>query len=317
MELYLAGTSLAEVSTGVDFVISTTNDISPHSVEGIRSGTSNHARINFAEPADDFWFSCYVYSSAGSTSPQSYIILGDGNQDRIRIRSVSTPESVFEYHNGSSWIGVGGNLPLPAALVRLDIRVRFDDTLGEISLYIDGNLEASFTGDTSFGNAIDRLWFCRRSNSGSSYSTISSWFATDVDSRPIEMVIRVPTGNGTHTDWDGSYTDIDEIGLEVSDHIDSTANGERSTFTKGSLAAYSGWAVHSVAHVMHGVRGAGAAVSLSSTVRYGGDDFDSDPFPVSELPGNFFTKMDVNPDTSLAWDIDDLDGAEFGVLTVL
>lgn len=312
MTVYFAGTSVAD-HTGAGSV-ATTNLAS-----GVSEGVSLNSPALMIVPfnaVDQLWIAFTIYVPNGTNgNANGFCNILFGSTPLFRLRNTGSGTAILEYWNSSSWTQVGSSSSISnGTLNRMDIRLRIHDTLGELAWYHNGSLIASMTGDTlhTANTTVNSLQITEFGTSGAD-GTVSAWFGASFDTRGIQMVQRPATGNGAYTSWTGDYTDIDGNGIDDSAGITSMVPDDMETFTKANLAAYAGWDVHAVIHAMRVRQGISSFAEISTIVRYGSTDYESDPITPTTSLIPMISVMEVNPSTSDPWDISDLSTSEFGV----
>lgn len=125
----------------------------------------------------------------------------------------------------------------------------------------------------------------------------------------------IATGNGTYTDWTGSYTDIDERPSNQADSIIAYTPGDRETFVMSDLAVING----DVKGVQQNTYTYGMGVyDLRMTQRVSGTNYDSSNIlPYDLLDGSNTYKFGISEAADLsstAWTTSSVNASEFGVL---
>lgn len=125
--------------------------------------------------------------------------------------------------------------------------------------------------------------------------------------------VLLPNGAGTHADWTGAATDVDDPATPDDDttYATTATAGHRSTFALGALAA-GAVSVKGVA-VNHRMRKDDAgARTARAMVRSGATDDPSDTFSVSDSYAWRQALWDDNPDTGAAWSVAAVNALEAG-----
>ena len=129
---------------------------------------------------------------------------------------------------------------------------------------------------------------------------------------------QVPTGNGTHTDWDGDYTSVDDGAINDADTITSTSVGEKETFTAPNYSSTPIGSVIKAVAVTARARNDGGASPQNFTpiLRIGSTDYLATGSP--PLNSGFSGTCVIfpeDPSTSLDWASVTNVNTEFGVVS--
>lgn len=239
MPVFFAATSW----TDMDYIAHTaarceeTYPKSPHVLEsiGLRSGggaqDNDIVAYKSGTPPTEFWTQFYISSAAGLSSQDvnidvyvGSVIVGmyDGSVIRAAPRGGSYTELLTVLDNSVN---------------KVDIYQRIDAS-GEIQVYINDNLEWTYTGDTT--NTYSRLFgivMLVDSTGSTDYYGNVSGIIMDTQSTLLST-LRQPTinGDGATVEWNGTYADIFNLTPDIKDGVGITANAADQTqqFTVGT-----------------------------------------------------------------------------------
>lgn len=232
----------------------------------------------------------------------------------LSLRKLVNSTTFHVYYSTSS--GSIQNVAVSApstGLHRWDIywKIAADGT-GQFTIYQDGVSYWSLSGQNNGrGTTILDLRFNREGGGSGNLRVYSGIIIADEDTRLLNCVYQRPTGNGSLTDWTNGYTAIDEAGIDITDYIYATADGQQETFTFPAIPA----GVSSDDPVFCRLRASGLAgtMAIEAICKSGGTVYNL---------GTLFAagacalgrKFDVtnDPDTAALWTVADLDAAEFG-----
>ena len=192
---------------------------------------------------------CYVDSWSGAVDLFSFYHTGTGQ----RVAGVKTDASsnVRLHVGGVEVSSTPGTFTLTQGLHFIDIHFIYNNTTGEIVLYVDHSERLRFTGDTTAAGTggFDSIALYRGSNLFGRYNRYSEIIVTQTDSTiPMRLHTGYPDGLGNYNQFTGSYQDIDEVALDSSDFIYSGIVGEKhTTTTKNVSGAFSNYDVYAVA----------------------------------------------------------------------
>ncbi len=326
MTILAFGTSTAEFVDGLGppdglTVNTTAAQIAPEVSEGFKFNGDLNTRLSKTFSGQtELWASFYIYWT-GSSPPSDGepLILSANGTDLFRIEHLNAL-ATFQYWN-SSWIDIGtGTAPGIGVLHRYDVQVIMHDTTGVAKLWINGVEVASLGGgDTIFTSETDidtASW--GRATFQSQASTYSGVIIADEDTRSMVYAQAAIDGDGGETDWTGASTDIDEVGFDDADSIQSSVNAEKSTFTFGALpSAYnSGYSVVGVGVSARAIKGLTGPSNLQLACRSNSvNGFSSNKALALTLEAyqHVFT---VNPDTTNPWSFSEADASEIGVQAI-
>lgn len=210
-------------------------------------------------------------------------------------------------------------LPLNAA-VRLDLHLKIADTGGVAQFYVDGTLVATATSDdtklTPAVTGIDKAEFAGPVTGGD--TNWSAIFFADEDTRAMQMIQMLPTGNSTaNTAWSGSYTAVDETGFDDADNNIATASGQNKGYTHGALPSTyaSGYEVKAVILSGRMAKGQNHSMDIKTLLRVGGVNYIGASFGAELTTKAKQIVMPLNPATGLPWTYAEA-ASEFGVACV-
>lgn len=258
-----------------------------------------------------FWFHARINTNDTNT--------GDGSS-RIRFVDTASGDSQIEFtrgdnvgtwrvrrrDSGGSLTNVGPSLSISQGVwLNLDIEYVVHASTGSIKIYLDEVLAASYTGDTSIdAGSWDDIIFESAIFDNMNYAEI---IISTTSTLGMRLAALHPDGNGNHTDWSGSYTDVDEVDYNAGDFASTNAANQSTTYTMsatptevddknivfvratGSIFSDTTYDVEPLMRIGTTTY-AGSTVSLASGVNYVKTDYtispaSSAPFTVSELDG--------------------------------
>lgn len=198
-----------------------------------------------------------------------------------------------------------------------EAKVYIHDTEGYVTIYKSGELFYELTGiDTRNGaNAyINEIEF--RTYSTTCY--IDDLYIDDADVLgDIKVETLYPSGAGATTQWDASagdnYACVDETPLNSdTDYVSTATASEIDTYAFGDLATTAG-TVYGVQVNMIARKDDAGSRSIAPVVRPASTDRVGTTQSISDSYVDYIQMYAVNPEDSAAWEIADVNGAEFGV----
>ena len=154
---------------------------------------------------------------------------------------------------------------------------------------------------------IDDLYICNDSGS------MNNDFLGDVRVQSI-----FPTADGNSTQWTPStgtshYALIDETAPNGdTDYVSETTAGEKDTYAFGNLTSTSG-TIKGVQVLINARKDDAGSRSIAPVYRPVSTDYDGTTVSVSDSYAYLREITEVSPETSVAWTIAEINGAEFGV----
>jgi hypothetical protein len=132
------------------------------------------------------------------------------------------------------------------------------------------------------------------------------------------MAQLAPTAAGFYSQWNGAFTDIDEVGIADSLFIDTPTANNISTFDKTTVpsALDSGYEVVAIGIVAKAKRGAGGPQNLQLVCRSGTTDGVSSTIALDLGYENHRAVFATDPNTASAWTFANLDACEIGVKAI-
>lgn len=319
MAILFAGTSMADMEINSGSSLSTnTSRITPNVVEGI--DCDNNGRFSKTpdfSPVNEVWVSDYI-GTAGTTSGTNNTILLNGPLAAPLIRIAFTSGFfVLQVYRSGAWVTLATSvLSVPTTLFRVDFQCKLSSTVGVLKLYINGALYVEFAGNTAPTSGID-IYSLTVGNITSGICVHSATMVADEDTRGLTFVQRLPTGNGALSQWTGSYTDIDETGINDTDFITPASAGQISTFTFPTLPSqYTDYDVRAVVLSGRGQAGASDPTLFDMVARISGVNYFAAPTDIPPAFGGRQIVYNNNPATGVPWTRAEVDAAQFGFRSV-
>lgn len=219
-------------------------------------------------------------------------------------------------------LALGTAVLSPGVYYQLGVHVLIHDSTGQVHVSVDEVADISVTGvDTRNGQtgSCDRFQIRGEFGWTTRHDDIHYWTGND-DKGNSRVVGRLVDGDGAHTDWDLSGGSdhsalVDDPAPDGdATYVSSDTGGQRDSYTVAALGVDPTATVFAVlARAVTRKLDIGSRVVALFT-RVAGTDFDgSDQNPTfGYLP--MTQAWEVNPDTTSAWTVAEVDGAEVGIL---
>lgn len=256
----------------------------------------------------------YIATAPASASEECFSIRSSAAL-KLAVRVTSARVLAVYAADGTTLLGTGTTVLLLNTWYRIEVSAA-NGTSAAYSLYIDGNLELSGTGNLAATNvATLRLGKGTNRNGQSVDFYHDDWCVSDTSFiGPGECRAMALDGNGTYTALTGTYTDYDETPSNGdTDYVSTAAAGaETATCASASASGISG-RINGVkaciqARFVSGVGGAATSIRLRSASTNSDSTLHTSD-TAYELLTKYYT---TDPATSLAWSPAALDGVEVG-----
>lgn len=310
-------TTLAYTTSGrfdplyADHTIGVRGSDSPQTVKWINPETGEQATLN------DGWFHCdYWHSTSGSSGDVIWQLENINDIGLFRLYSSSANTLRADYYNGTSWvtswitgIDTGGS-----TLHQMDIHWTITPTTIYLGVYIDESLEGEATA--SFSGMLPAASFYLRPGGFTVGTFWSQFLVSDTNTIGCKVGALLLSGNGTHTAWDGVYTDVNDFSVNDADLISSDTTDAKETFTTTDIAALPD-TNYFLAGLWIGTRGRRGTVDpdhITPIVRVSGTDYDCDyNADLNQLSfEGSINCFPLNPDTGELWTLAQANAAEPG-----
>lgn len=292
----------------------------------VQSGTSMIARAPFASTnQSEVWVHLQeFYTTTNGSSAVPFITLYNASgQGVLRLYQSSLTVRRLQYWNGTAWTDIGSTFSMTSgARASIDIYCKIADSGGEFSIYVDSVLKATLTGDTNLfsGSEVSYVEISPTHSTNSANQGWSQLICSTTDTRLMKLSTLRPSGAGSSSDWAGAYTDVDDVGFaNDADYITSGTANQISTFALSDLSTEA-QALTPLAIVAtgRGRRGSTGPQNVQLAIRTGGTVYAAANDPnIGASFGNFTQRVwDVNPNTSAAWTLSDVQALEAGVKSI-
>lgn len=286
----------------------------------VDSGESFYLDLGTSEL--DVWVHAnIVFDNAGGGADDPFCVFRDigAGQDIVNFSGLNG-DFTIAYWNGSGTTEFNTFVSIPTdTLDTYDMRVFIDGSVGAFQLYQNGLLLGEVTGDTDFDSlTTERIQFKPIDTNIDTF--FSEIIIDDADTIGQRLITLGVDGNGGETDWNGTVTDVDEVGpVDDGTSIDNDTDGEYETFTAEDVdsAFTAGYDVNAVIIASTAASDATGVSNMSHALRIDSTNYDGANLSglTSSLVPGFQTIWATNPDTTNDWVVAELDDIEIGVLS--
>ena len=262
----------------------------------------------------------------GTTTNVSRVIatIADGTAEQISIRTNSS--GVLTVSRAGTLLATGSTVLSTSTWYYIELKFTIHASAGVIELHLNGATEIASTSSLNTRATANTQWNAvglGTSSANSVYYLYDDLYVLDTSTGsntdflgPIRVVALYPAGAGNYAQWtpnggsnDGSvsetYNDEDN-----SFNQSATAN-QIDSFVFQDLPVVSG-SVFAIQHILVARQDAGAARTIAPLQRSGGSDYVGTTKALSTTYQFLTDIKDVNPVDSAAFEVADVNGAEFG-----
>ena len=303
-----------------------------NSTNTVFSATGREQELVFSSAVGSFWFHA-TYSQIAFTATDAGEVLRfkSASGGELRLRGNGSGGTALECMmrfekttNGTTWTQIGSSFLLRSGVVlNLDLKVILHASTGEVRLFANGVQVFSFTGDTSTQTNTANGVYLGNSTTGAASSDIvwSELVVADEPTFDWHVATLNPTAAGTHTQWTGAFSDIDDAGVNYADLITTNVVNNQSSFqitdtvsTQTNNNIIKALAVASRSSITPDATPA----DLQHIVRSGGTTYATANLAVPK-DGNYHSRSTLyatDPATSAAWTPAGVNALEIGVKAV-
>lgn len=288
------------------------------------NGVQAYVEMNFA-PIAEVWVSFELYVSARRNFFNMLEFFNTAYSTTQPLFAIKCPTDNtplrFYYWNGTTMVDAG-TLPndfFDTSTRRYDTRLKMANTGGvfEVMKELRDLSTASIT-DTIHTTAttIDRIRVAGGGVGPAHRHFYFNIFAADEDTKQYELASVTPSANGALQGWTGTFSNINEAGVNDATTISAAAADSISTFIFPAIATR--LTHYRVAAMILGGRGSGGAASpttFEGVARVGGTEYTKTTeatVPISLATGPFMFKWTLNPATGLPWTVAEINASQWG-----
>ncbi len=255
-------------------------------------------------------------TSSGNDSPM--FVMKDGDVEVARI-GMSNGNVRNQNADGlGAWINTQ---EWPSRFVtgprRVTCKLVLHATNGEFTTWYDNVQQATFLGDTielTGASAIDNVYWNVAGLTAIQY--VSEVVVADVHTINMRVSTHAPTADGNATDWTGDWSDVDENDESAADTLSSDSADDVETMNLADYAGDTTLVVLDLFVSASAVRGAIGPQNLQLMVRENVSEAFSSNNVLTDVFTTYTQSFPVNPDTSAAWTISELDTMQAGVKSI-
>ncbi len=263
-------------------------------------------------------------SSIASNTDYLYFLDAGTNQVKIRIRT----DGKVEAFRGTTSLGSSSTAPIAAGTsYYLEAKVTFHGSTGIVSIYVDGSLVLSLTGQNTISTANAYANQIRFNCDAALTVTIDDVYTLDTSgSAPQNDVLGdvrvdtvIPDVDGTYEQFalsagTDSFALLDDAAPDGdSTEIHSSTVGDKTTLGYAAMPSVSGGTILGVQVGIVARKDSAGSRQIKAKTRTGGSDYAGSGQALSTSYLWYGEIWATNPNTAVAWSETEVNAAEFGV----
>ena len=264
--------------------------------------------------------SFYMYWEETSTSNWDYNVFAlysnTGNTILRLYRNFNS--SLFNIYHAdadSTESNIAASIP-PTGLTRWDIEFKIaGDATGYFKIYQNKVLVYSISGaNNGRGASFYNIKWVRTGGGAGARRTMSAMMIADESTLPLDVCQQAPNSDGTLFEWTGSYAQVDGIGYDSGDFVETVLADK--TFLVNFPDIPAGLSGGTIDFTQIVAIGNAPNLDLDVIARSGGTNYDEGLIGAAGFAVGAVLKIPQDPDTLAAWTISGLNAAEFGLKSV-
>jgi hypothetical protein len=316
MTIYLAG---SEMGTFIPSDATAYEATSKHNTAFTRaavsatSGDGYCESIEFGDRTDFYLHGAMATEGYPSGSVTMLTMVSDADVEAIKILyNRGTQLVTVQYHNGTTYVTAGTLTVNMETVQDVDMHVVCNSGSGSFEMWFSGTKRVDATGlNLASTAAINKVRVY-----GANYAPrLSQFIASNEPMIGWRLATYYPSGAGSDTAFNGSYTGIDEAVFNDADFINSDTANDVSTFTLTG-PALTGYVVRAVAVTARAKCGLSGPQNIQMVLRSGGANYVGDTEAVDVGYGGYCHVWETDPATSAAWQNSAIASIQAGVKAI-
>lgn len=235
---------------------------------------------------------------------------------------------VMRKGDGTVLVTSANNVLTPGVFAYVELLVTLSDTVGVVTVKVDGIQVGTFNGDTKNGGTntlLESFGFFASSGPSGTFFYVDDFYLCNAAGAvnntfrgDSSVLTRFPDGNGNYSQGVGSdgnsvdnYLLVDEQPPNTTDYVAFAATGDKDSYTFQDVPAGT---VFGVQQAMYAAKSDAGARTMRNIQRIAGVDFNGVDHALGVTPA-YAAKLDmiqVSPATGVFWTTSEVNGAEFG-----
>lgn len=190
---------------------------------------------------------------------------------------------------------------------------------GVCEVFADGTRIANITGDFSAAAGMSNIRGYAAAGNNNSATRFSQFIVADEKTIGWKLAVNAPTAAGSNSEWAGTFSDVNEPGINEANFIAGSTADAVMTFARAARAVPEGFKVRELAVVAHARIGDGTGPQgVQPVIRIGGANYAGPAFQLTTGFKPQIGHFTTNPATGQPWTIADAGAAttQFGVKAV-
>ena len=268
---------------------------------------------------------CAFKASGITTSTEKFLCLYDGSTLHLYVEYTITTGAIKVYRGDGTLLGTASAVIVAGTWCYFELQATIHDSTGSVTLKMDEVTVLTVTGaDTRNGGNASVNKVRLENPRGTVFHYFSDLYVTDTSGAnntgflgAVAVEFILPSGAGNAAVWTPStganYAAVDEADPNGdTDYVSSSASADKDTHAMGNLVTTAGQ-VKAVAAVPLVRKETGSPATFNSVVRTGGADYNgADKSALTTSYAYYDNIWDINPGTSAAWTIAEVNALEAG-----
>ena len=205
------------------------------------SSLGNRWHATFTQGSGDFWVGARVLLPTGNLlgdPGRPFMAFYDGTKLRLALQmDANRAINLVTYDDAMTSSKIASSSgSQPTNLMKLDVQITYG-TPGTVRVFVNQTEVITYTGNDLVKNATTQLSGVSLA-SPSTATDLSYWsevIAAERDTRTLMLKTHVPTATNAGNQWQGAYTDIDEVAANEADGISTNAVDQVAMFGVSDL----------------------------------------------------------------------------------
>lgn len=235
----------------------------------------------------------------------------------LRVNSPNNGDVQLQGYNGSAWVNLGAALTVGLGGI-FNVQVTIDAGGNHAVLFaVNGTTQYSGTFGSSGLTNLASFDIFNTDPGGACYVT-EVMAAQDMNLVGARLKTLRATGAGTHSDWTGTYSDVNEAVTSDADFNKAASAGLLQSYAMTDVTVPTGYSIKGVVHRFRCKNGGfDPPANVKSLARSGGTDYQSPNLSgINPAYGYVSQRYDVDPATGVAWTEAGVNALELGFVSV-
>lgn len=289
---------------------------------GRTTGNNGGQRLIKTIDAQATWIVGCAHYTASTSFSNEFLGVMDAGTLQCEV-GINVTSKKLEIRRNGTVLATGATILQLSQYYFVELKVTIADAGGTADLHLNGVSDATFTGDTkNTANASANQIFLG-DNASQNLGWWDDWYACDGTGSinndflgDVKVELLVPTGAGNSTQFTPStgsnWQNVDEaLSNDDTDYNSSATAAQKDTFATSDLATASGTVKGMMQTVVFRKDDAGGR-TIRTVVRSGATDYTGTTTTVLDTYSGVYHVREVDPATSAAWTIANVNAVQVG-----